>query len=512
MPSFTDTLPAIGDLSVPFAPVPVNGFADDALLAATRAIAEVRRRVESQAAVVAAEIAHRSRRELGHSGLAATRGQRTPEGLISQLAGTSTRDARTLVKAGELQPTATVRAARPPAETGTGAGAGAPPAPVMPRWLTVIGDAVATATITVEAADVLRTRLAAAAERLDTAGTTAEAEAGAEAGERTGTEAGTGGTSATARAEWESRLADAAERLTAEAPALTIEQLAVRASRARDDLDLAGIAAREEALREKRYLRVHRQLDGMTRIHGLLDPESAAIVVPILDAATSPRRGGPRFVDPDAVRRAEDIIRDERSTDQLALDTLVDLIRIGARVDDGMLLGDKKPAVRILVTKKDLEAPENADGNRAGAAFFEAQADAISVATAERYICTAGAVPILFDDDGRVLNLGREQRLFSEKQRLAMAARDGGCLMCGRPPSWSEAHHIDHVVEHHGKTDIDDGVLLCRHCHLLLHSRGWRIRREGGDYFLEHRDDNGILRRTPLPSRSPAAQRLRNTA
>ena len=35
----------------------------------------------------------------------------------------------------------------------------------------------------------------------------------------------------------------------------------------------------------------------MTRVHGLLDPESAAIVVPIFDAITSPRRGGPRFVD-----------------------------------------------------------------------------------------------------------------------------------------------------------------------------------------------------------------------
>ena len=62
----------------------------------------------------------------------------------------------------------------------------------------------------------------------------------------------------------------------------------------------------------------------MTRITGLLDPESAAIVVPILDAATSPRRGGPRFVDPDAVQRADDIVRDERTTDQLTLDTFVD--------------------------------------------------------------------------------------------------------------------------------------------------------------------------------------------
>src|SRR5690606_29923409 len=150
----------------------------------------------------------------------------------------------------------------------------------------------------------------------------------------------------------------------------------------------------EDALRDQRYLRVHRQLDGMTRIHGLLDPESAAIVVPILDAATSPRRGGPRFVNPDAVARADDVGRDTRSTEQLTLDTLVELIRLGARVEDGKLLGDKKPAVRILVTKGDLDAPTNSEGVREGAAFFEGQPDAVSIATAERYICSSGAVPI----------------------------------------------------------------------------------------------------------------------
>lgn len=316
---------------------------------------------------------------------------------------------------------------------------------------------------------------------------------------------------AQARAELETGLSDAAQRLVIDAPHLTIEQLAARAGRARDDLDLAGIATRENALREKRYLKVHKQLDGMTRIHGLLDPESAAIVVPILDAATSPRRG-PRFVEPDAVKRAEHIVRDPRSTEQLALDTLVDLIRIGCRIDDGTLLGDKKPAVRILVTKHDLETPASPAGVRAGAAFFEGQSDAVSVATAERFICSSGAIPVLFDTDGRVLNLGREQRLFSDKQRLAMAARDGGCLMCGRPPSWAETHHIDHCEEHHGRTDVDDGVLLCRYCHLLLHNRNWRITRTAGDYFLQHPDADGILRRTPLPSRSPARHRLLDTA
>ncbi|MCS0499617.1 HNH endonuclease signature motif containing protein, partial [Protaetiibacter mangrovi] len=99
-------------------------------------------------------------------------------------------------------------------------------------------------------------------------------------------------------------------------------------------------------------------------------------------------------------------------------------------------------------------------------------------------------------------------RLFTEKQRTAMAARDGGCLMCGRPPSWCEAHHIDHWDEHAGRTDIDSGVLLCRFCHLNIHNNRWRIRRRDGDYLLEKPDPDGILRHMPLPSRSPALERL----
>lgn len=453
MASFTDSLALVGDLSVPFAPEPAASLRDSELLGAQRSIAEVRRRLEVLAAAIAGEIAHRSRRELGDGGLARAQGARSAEDLIAKVTGGSRRDARTLVKTSELLPNA-----RPQA------------APPVPEWRRVIGAAVADAGISVEAANVIRTRLEAAVARVDG-----------------------------------DALAEAARVLVAEAPALTVEELAARAAFARDSLDEAGIPAREEALRASRFLRTSAQPDGMTRLTALLDPESAAVVVPILDAATSPRRGGPRFVDPDAAQRADDIVRDERTTEQFALDVVVDLLRMGARVDDGTLLGDRKPAVRILVTQADLD-------RRSGAAYFEGQTEAVSVATAERYICAGGAVPLLFDGDGKVLNLGREQRLFSAKQRLALAARDGGCLMCGRPPSWCEAHHIDHWDEHHGRTDVDDGVLLCRFCHLTVHNNGWRIRRERGDYLLESPDDAGTLRRTPLPTRSPAHDRLRATA
>lgn len=476
MATLTDTLPAIGDLSVPFVPFPAATLSDADLVRAQRSIAEVQRRVQAQAAVVAAEIAQRSRGELGHTGLAATHGRRTPEELISTLAGTSIREARTLVRAGALLPSGVTGA------TGRTAADAPPPA----TWAALIGAAVAAAAVSVEAAGVIRSRLAQLATRLDALDL-----------------------DPTARERLERGLAGAAERLLEVASRVTIEQLAVRASRERDELDLAGIPAREEALRERRFLRVHRQLDGMTRLSGLLDPESAAIVVPILDAATSPRRGGPRFVDAEAQARAHELVRDTRSTEQLALDTLVDLVRMGARVDDGTLLGERKPAVRVLVSKSELDGARSAEAERNGAAYFEGQSDAVSLATAERYICATGAIPILFDDDtGRVLNLGRQQRLFSEKQRIAMAARDGGCRMCDRPPSWAEAHHIDHWDEHLGRTDVDDGVLLCRHCHLLLHNRGWRITRTGGAYRLERPLADGTVQSTPLPSRSPALERL----
>ena len=42
-----------------------------------------------------------------------------------------------------------------------------------------------------------------------------------------------------------------------------------QAARMRDELDLAGIPARENALRDKRYLKITKQLDGMTHLDNL---------------------------------------------------------------------------------------------------------------------------------------------------------------------------------------------------------------------------------------------------
>ncbi|MBI5161690.1 MAG: DUF222 domain-containing protein [Micrococcales bacterium] len=299
------------------------------------------------------------------------------------------------------------------------------------------------------------------------------------------------------------QLATASKALIPLAATVSVEELRARARELRDELDAAGIVDREAELRERRYLHLYPHEDGMTRLVGLLDPESAALVQAAVDAGTSPRRGGPRVTTVEGTARAERIIEDPRSTDQLALDTVLAVLHAGTTADPGVL-GPVGAPVQVLVTERDLIAG-------AGPARIEGQTAAVSIDTARRRACADGITPILLDPSGRrVLNLGRTQRLFSTHQRRAITARDGGCLIpgCPSPPSWCEAHHI-REWSRGGSTDVDDGVLLCRFHHLWLHNTGRRIDRDSGGYrLLPPPDIDPIQRPQRLPSKNPLLRRL----
>ena len=457
MTSSSDTLASafvrLGDLSVAFVPPTVSGLSDDEVLASQRIVAEIRRRVDAAAAVLAAEVAHRSRRELGYTGLATRLGARTPELLVARVAGTSAREAGVLVRVGAL-------ASEPRLDM---------PEPDPTPWLAAVGVAVRAGSLSLDAGDVIR--------------------------------AGLGEPDESVSAE---SLAEAAVGLLTAASSLTLEQLAARARETRAELDAAHVRDREQALRDRRYLRVIPQSDGMTRILGLLDPESAAVIVAAYDAATSPRRGGPRFVDPGDAARADAILHDPRSTEQIAVDTLVELVRLGTSTAPDHLLGATKPAVRIAVTERDLRT-------RVGSGRIQGQTHPISIDTIERNICEVGMIPVAFDTDGHVVNVGRSKRTFTPRQRIGLEVRDGGCRFpgCDRPPSWCEAHHINEWHRHHGRTDIADGILLCRHHHLLVHNNDWRVTRDGAEYFLvPPRSVDPGQQPIPAPSRSAVARRL----
>ena len=423
----TSALADLADVSVAFAPPVLSDLPDDELMDVSRLAAEIRRRADAVASVAASELKRRSRPELGHAGLAQKLGARTPEKLVQRLTGVTKREAGELIRVGEIT-------AAPTADS----------SPDLPSWLGPVGDAVRSGTLTVTAADAIRTGLGRPCE-----GVPAEA------------------------------LARAAAALVQLAASVTVEQLAIHARGLRDELDESGIADRAARLREKRYLHLTPLADGMTRISGLLDPESAAIVTAAYDGATSPRRGGVRFVDPDVAARAEQLVADVRTTEQIGLDAFVDLIRVGAAVDPGSILPFRRPEVVVHVNLADLD-------RRAGSARIDGQTTNFGVATAERHICESGIIPILFDGSRQVVDVGRTQRLFTRRQRIALAARDQGCAfpLCDRPPSWTEAHHLTPWSEG-GGTSVDNGILLCRHHHLLVHDHGWGIRRQDGEWLFE---------------------------
>ncbi|MBC7442589.1 MAG: DUF222 domain-containing protein [Ramlibacter sp.] len=465
-----DAVALLGSSSADYEALP-----DAAVLAGQKQIAAARRLLDTRSAWMAATIARRSRPELGHSGLAAQQGFLSPEALIQQWTGSSKGDAYKLVAVGTMM--ADTEAAEKLVEAASeipGADAAEVAAFVAKvPWQAPIARAVTAGTLSVDAAESIRAGLG----KIDEA-VTAE------------------------------KLGAALEALLAEASflsegALNADEVFKRARRMRDSLDEAGIAAREKQAYDDRYLRVYRLGNGNVRVNGLFAPEDGEFVLSTFDSITGPRRGGVRFVDKERAAWATQMQDDPRSNEQIAADSLVQLLKIAGEADPGRVFGGRRPSVRVIVTEKAItagqadqpgqpgqtiqsETVEQGSAAEASHGQIEGSPVPISQETIDRLLCDTGTRGIRFDDTGQIINVGRDQRLFTEDQRAAMGVRDGGCrwVGCDRSPAWSEAHHIDEWLKDTGRTDLADGVLLCHPHHLLLHNQHWTIIRTGTEYWL----------------------------
>lgn len=290
-----------------------------------------------------------------------------------------------------------------------------------------------------------------------------------------------------ARAAW----AQAAENLADGAAERTVEELWQQARTIRDLLDPEGAHARFMERFEKRSFRMFRGQDGQKRASVVLDDEGDLFIETMMAAALRPRRGGPRFVDADEKERAKSLADDPRTNDQLAYDLILDVLRAGALADAENVFGTRQAGVRLVQVV-------DVDGNGAPVAHSEDHLVSVPGAVAEQRICDSGFVQVSVDSCGNPLDVGREQRLFTPKQRVALAIRDGGCRWkgCDRPASYCEAHHIDEWGRDEGRTDIDRGILLCRYHHMTLHHGKWWItRREKDDFVLHHPSGESITLR-----------------
>jgi hypothetical protein len=277
----------------------------------------------------------------------------------------------------------------------------------------------------------------------------------------------------------------AAEGLMREAPSMSVEELIKRARAVRDVLDPVGAQQRYSRRFENRRYRMWIDADGQHRGDIAFDDEMALYVQAALNAGLRPRRGGPRFMTDEERAAAEDLVDDPRTNEQLAYDLLVDLIRAGALALVKDVFGAREPGVRMLVVKDG--RPRDAFGRLLSVGHAEEGGCTLPGPVIDRNACANGTIEVIVDPQGNPLDLGRLERLYSSKQRLTLAVRDGGCLWpgCDRPPSYCEAHHCDPHSQG-GRTDIDRGVLLCRFHHMKLHNHGWRITRDGKGPFILH--------------------------
>jgi hypothetical protein len=442
-----------------------DALSDADVLAGQKTLARAQRELDTRKARMAKTLAQRSRWELGQSGLAQQQGFLNPEALIQELTGTSKVESRKLIGVGrmlaetedaEAQAAADAEAARRlldaalnPAldpDSPDGPDPVTPPAPTPLPWHAPISHAVTDGSLSIDAAHALRTGLG----DIDTVVTGPV-------------------------------LADALAELLADAASMNVDQLVKRARQARDSLDEAGIRVREQKAWDDRYLRIWTLDTGQVRVDGLFPPEQGEFIRSTFDSLTSPRRGGVRFVDPERAAWARRVREDTRSTSQITCDGFIDLLKAGTSVNPDEMLGGRRPAVQVLTTRGSSAAP-----TVTGHGYLEGNSAPVSPESIERLICESGTVQISFDELGRPLDVGREQRLFTRSQRTALATRDGGCRWpgCDRPPAFTEAHHLEHWLRDSGATDIEVGILLCHAHHMLLHNQHWQIFENDARYWL----------------------------
>lgn len=262
-----------------------------------------------------------------------------------------------------------------------------------------------------------------------------------------------------------------------------------------DRFDVAGADDREERLRARASVTLRELPSGLTRLIADLHPEAAGLVRAALDAHTAPRRQ-PTFQASDAGATCADdehstchercadhqhdadpagdsALADVRPLAQKRVDALANMARSFLAQDRGSLAGT---AVTMLVTVA-LETLESGTGTANIAGVDEP----ICAGTARRLAAEAEIIPVVLGTGSEVLDLGRSTRLFTEAQRRAMAARDGGCIWpgCDVPPAWCEAAHLMAWM-FAGPTDLDNGALLCAHHHRRFDHEGWSLRRDDG--------------------------------
>jgi Domain of unknown function (DUF222) len=216
----------------------------------------------------------------------------------------------------------------------------------------------------------------------------------------------------------------------------------------------------EELARDRRWLTLTQRHDGTVGVRGVLDKESGALALAVLEPLAAPEP-------------AAEGIPDFRSAGRRYADGFYRLCQIATpNLPD---VRGERPNVLLMVGLETLQQHRPSSPGRLAAG------QVLSGAAARRITCDANLVPVLIDTLGQPLDIGRATRAVPTSIRRALVARDRGCAFpgCDWPPSWCDAHHCVHWSDG-GATALCNLCLLCSHHHATVHHDGWSIEMMGG--------------------------------
>ncbi|MFS8096266.1 HNH endonuclease [Lentzea alba] len=198
----------------------------------------------------------------------------------------------------------------------------------------------------------------------------------------------------------------------------------------------------------------------LLKVSGTLDKVTGAKFEALIDPLAKPRPTSEEGPDPRS--------RTERQGDAFA--ELVDLM---LRADQMPEHGGEPVTLTLTMRYEDL-------AGQVGSATLDTR-ERIPADQIRQLACSAGIIPLVLGTQSQPLDVGRKARTFTAGIRRLLVIRDRGCAFpgCDRHPKHCDAHHIKHWADG-GATSAENGVLLCRHHHTLIHHSGWTVKMANG--------------------------------
>jgi hypothetical protein len=248
----------------------------------------------------------------------------------------------------------------------------------------------------------------------------------------------------------EEQLVDAARRMDP-------RELRAQWCRMRYEADQeAGLEAEEEQ-RRRRWLTMRQTYNGTFRLEAELDPEGGALLKTAISAMVGRRRAK----------------GDERTGEQRRADAVVDMARYRLDAGDLPTRGGQRPHLSVVADLATLRLEP-------GSPLAELDwGPLVTGETARRIACDAAITPVLVDEKGEILHVGRSTRTVPAPTRKALNLRDRHCQgeegSCPVPAEECTPHHLIPWADG-GPSELWNLRLYCDLCHAKRHPENARFR------------------------------------